>query len=108
MSVFPPPSAIGPFIRVVPVILIVILSAPAWLTWPFLSEARQRTVLQMVDALARWTRGDLAAIEDKAALSHGATSCSIIFERGDEGGNLLIGDAARLADFDAAELARAK
>jgi hypothetical protein len=51
-------------VRLMPVIIIVILSAPAWLTWPFLSEARQRAVLQMVDALARWTRGDLPEIAD--------------------------------------------
>ena len=62
MSPLPPFSAFGPFVRAVPVVIIVILSAPAWLTWPFLSEARQRTVLQMVDALARWTRGDAPAI----------------------------------------------
>ena|ERR1700745_3754876 len=105
MSPLPPLSVIGPCIRAVPVVLIVILSAPAWLTWPFLSEARQQTVLQMVDALARWTRGDLVAIEDKAAPGHGATSCGIVFERGDESGKLLVGDAAGFADLDAAELA---
>jgi hypothetical protein len=105
VSALPLPSVISPLARIVPVTLIVILSAPAWLTWPFLSESKQRTVLQMVDALARWTRGDLAAMEDKAALNHDTTSCGIVFERGDEGGKLLIGDAAGLADLDAAELA---
>jgi hypothetical protein len=49
---------LGPFIRIVPVTIIVILSAPAWLSWVFLSGDRRKTVLQMVDALARWTRGD--------------------------------------------------
>jgi hypothetical protein len=51
------PSVISPALRAVPVTIIVILSAPAWLTWPFLSNHRQRAVLEMVDALARWTRG---------------------------------------------------
>ena len=63
MSALPLASVIGPVIRVVPVIIIVILSAPAWLTWPFLPEAKQKIVLQMVDALARWTRGDCSAME---------------------------------------------
>jgi hypothetical protein len=105
MSPLLPLSVIGPCIRAVPVILIVILSAPAWLTWPFLSESRQRTVLQMVDALARWTRGDPVAFEDKAVLDPSATSCGIVFERGDEGRKLLISDAAGFADLDAAQLA---
>jgi hypothetical protein len=58
MSAFLPPSSIGTVVRTVPVILIVILSFPAWLTWPFLSEERRRSVVQMVDALARWAAGD--------------------------------------------------
>jgi hypothetical protein len=43
-------------IRVLPVLVVVVLSAPAWLTWPFLSERRQKAVLEMVKALAEWTR----------------------------------------------------
>lgn len=58
MSAFLPPSSIGTVVRTVPVILIVILSFPAWLTWPFLSEERRKSVVQMVDALARWVVGD--------------------------------------------------
>ena len=56
MSAIPPP--LGPFIRMVPVTIVVILSAPAWLSWIFLPEDRRKTVLEMIDALARWTRGD--------------------------------------------------
>jgi hypothetical protein len=59
----------------------------------------------MVDALARWTRGDLLAIEEKATPSHGTISCGIVFKGGDEGGELLISDPAGFADLDAAELA---
>ncbi|MES4908890.1 MULTISPECIES: hypothetical protein [unclassified Streptomyces] len=43
-------------LKVLPVILVVVLSAPAWLTWPFLSRQRQQVVLDMVKALADWTR----------------------------------------------------
>lgn len=43
-------------LKIFPVILVVALSAPAWLTWPFLPEPRQRVVLDMVKALADWTR----------------------------------------------------
>jgi hypothetical protein len=67
VTVLAPRAAIAPLISVVPVILIVILSTPAWLTWPFLSDARQQTVLRMVDALARWTRGDSVAIGPQGA-----------------------------------------
>jgi len=49
---------IGTAIRMVPVVLIVILSFPAWLTWPFLSEERRKSVLQMVHALGQWAMGD--------------------------------------------------
>ncbi|MGA5703082.1 hypothetical protein [Peterkaempfera bronchialis] len=42
-------------LKVLPVVLVVTLSAPAWLTWPFLPEPRQRVVLDMVKALAEWT-----------------------------------------------------
>jgi hypothetical protein len=58
MSAFLPPSSIGAVVRTVPVTLIVILSFPAWLTWPFLSEERRKSVVQMVDALTRWAAGD--------------------------------------------------
>ncbi|MBD0675475.1 hypothetical protein [Streptomyces sp. CBMA156] len=44
-------------LRVLPVLLIVALSAPAWVSWPFLPERRQQVVLDMVKALADWTRG---------------------------------------------------
>jgi hypothetical protein len=47
----------------VPVTIVVILSAPAWLTRPFLPEAKQKIVLQMVEALARWTRSDAQAMK---------------------------------------------
>ncbi|WP_030398459.1 hypothetical protein [Kitasatospora purpeofusca] len=38
-------------------LVVVVLSAPAWLSWPFLSEQRQRIVIEMVKALADWTQG---------------------------------------------------
>ncbi|MGW1619120.1 hypothetical protein [Streptomyces sp. NPDC002172] len=42
-------------LKILPVLLVVVLSAPAWLTWPFLSGRRQQVVLDMVKALADWT-----------------------------------------------------
>ncbi|MFG2919717.1 hypothetical protein ACGF0D_43475 [Kitasatospora sp. NPDC048298] len=38
-------------------VVVVVLSAPAWICWPFLPERRQQVVLEMVRALADWTRG---------------------------------------------------
>jgi hypothetical protein len=57
--VFPPPGwqrvALGA-ILVLPLLVLVLLSAPAWLTWPFLSADRRKTVLQFVDRIADWAR----------------------------------------------------
>ncbi|MGI5346922.1 hypothetical protein ACQEU8_01860 [Streptomyces sp. CA-250714] len=39
-----------------PVLAVVLLSAPAWLTWPFLPPRRQEFVLEVLDRLVRWTR----------------------------------------------------
>jgi len=41
---------------VLPLVLIVALSAPAWLVWPFLPEARQDTVLKLLDRLIDWIK----------------------------------------------------
>jgi hypothetical protein len=42
-------------LRTLPLMVIVLLSAPAWICWPFLSERRQRVVLDMVTALKGWS-----------------------------------------------------
>jgi hypothetical protein len=81
-----PPSAFGTAIRMVPVVLIVILMFPAWLTWPFLSEKRRQSVLQMVHVLARWAAGD--SLDSVDPSSDGSTlnsdSCDTAIEGGDE------------------------
>lgn len=41
--------------RMLPLLVIVGLSAPAWISWPFLSAARQQVVLEMVRTLAEWS-----------------------------------------------------
>lgn len=51
---FVPRSALV-LIRLIPVLIIVVLSTPAWVAWPFLPEPRQRIVLEMVKELAAWT-----------------------------------------------------
>ena len=47
-----PTRGLSTALRVLPVLLIVILSTPAWICWPFLSAARQTTVLNMVSPAA--------------------------------------------------------
>lgn len=42
-------------LRSLPILIVVLLSAPAWMTWPFLTERRQRIVLEMVRTLSDWT-----------------------------------------------------
>ncbi|MFS4096452.1 hypothetical protein [Streptomyces sp. AF1A] len=44
-----------------PLLAVVLLSAPAWLTWPFLPAGRQEVVLAVLDRLVQWAR---------AAVSH--------------------------------------
>jgi hypothetical protein len=75
---YPPVATITVLARMIPVVLIALLSAPAWLTWPFLPAPRQRVVLEMVDALAR------SACSPPAACSHKAVSGDIELLVGDE------------------------
>lgn len=50
----PRPSLAALFL--LPLLVVVLLSAPAWLTWPFLPRDRQQFVLEVLDRLVRWTR----------------------------------------------------
>jgi hypothetical protein len=43
-------------ILVLPLIILVLLSVPAWITWPFLAADRKTTVLQFVDRIADWAK----------------------------------------------------
>jgi hypothetical protein len=43
-------------ITMLPVLVFVILSAPAWVVWPWLSTNRRESVHRMVDQLTQWTR----------------------------------------------------
>jgi hypothetical protein len=47
-------------IAMLPVLLLVILSAPAWIVWPLLSAERRESVHLMVQQLASWTRDILS------------------------------------------------
>ena len=38
-------------ILVIPLLVLVLLSVPAWITWPFLVTERRTTVLQFVDRI---------------------------------------------------------
>lgn len=39
-----------------PLLCVVLLSAPAWATWPFLSEDKRKTVLSFVEQLTQWAK----------------------------------------------------
>jgi hypothetical protein len=41
---------------VIPLVLVVGLSAPMWLAWPFLSEPRRNAVLQFLGCLIDWIK----------------------------------------------------
>jgi hypothetical protein len=43
-------------ILVLPLIVMILLSVPAWITWPFLDADRRTTVLQFVDRIAGWAK----------------------------------------------------
>jgi hypothetical protein len=38
-------------ILVIPLLALILLSLPAWITWPFLATERRTTVLQFVDRI---------------------------------------------------------
>ena len=43
-------------VLVIPLLALVLLSAPAWITWPFLSTERRTTVLAFVDRIVALTK----------------------------------------------------
>lgn len=43
-------------LRVVPVLVVVLLMAPAWICWPFLPPARQNAVIEVLKQLVEWTK----------------------------------------------------
>jgi hypothetical protein len=47
-------------ITMLPVLVVVILSTPAWVVWPWLSTNRRESVHRMVDQLTQWTRDVLS------------------------------------------------
>lgn len=56
-------------VLVVPLVAVVLLSAPAWLTWPFLPAERRTTVLEFLDRLIEWSKV-LAGITGAAATTN--------------------------------------
>jgi hypothetical protein len=63
-------------ITMLPVLVFVILSAPAWVVWPWLDANRRESVHRMVDQLTQWTRDvlnqtvRLSAADTRQTLSH--------------------------------------
>lgn len=43
-------------ILVIPLLALILLSVPAWITWPFLSTERRNTVLEFVDRIIELTK----------------------------------------------------
>jgi hypothetical protein len=43
-------------ILVLPLLVLILLSTPAWITWPFLSAERRATVLELLDRIADWAK----------------------------------------------------
>lgn len=43
-------------ILVLPLLVLILLSVPAWITWPFLGTDRRNTVLQFLDRIADWAK----------------------------------------------------
>lgn len=41
-------------ILVLPMLILILLSAPAWVTLPFLAADRRKTVLQLAGRIAEW------------------------------------------------------
>ncbi|MFE7674256.1 hypothetical protein ACWEJ7_13890 [Streptomyces albidoflavus] len=45
-----------PVVSILPLLLFVLLSAPAWVCWPFMSERRQGVMIEVVQKMIDWTR----------------------------------------------------
>jgi hypothetical protein len=43
-------------VLVIPLLPVVILSAPAWVAWPFLSTDRRAAVMQFLDRIIEWIK----------------------------------------------------
>jgi hypothetical protein len=43
-------------VLVIPLVLVVLLSAPSWLLWPFLNNDRRTAVLQFLGQLIEWIK----------------------------------------------------
>jgi hypothetical protein len=43
-------------ILVLPLLVLVLLSMPAWITFPFLAADRRKTILQFVDRITDWAK----------------------------------------------------
>ncbi|MGW7421983.1 hypothetical protein ACWGJB_18295 [Streptomyces sp. NPDC054813] len=43
-------------LRILPLIIAVVLLAPAWICWIFLPEGRQKRVIDLVKQLIEWTK----------------------------------------------------
>lgn len=43
-------------VLVIPLLALVLLSMPAWITWPFLGTERRATVLEFVDRIVEMTK----------------------------------------------------
>ena len=54
---------------VIPLILVVLLSAPTWLLWPFLSNDRRTAVLQFLQQLVEWIKVISQATDNHERLS---------------------------------------
>jgi hypothetical protein len=48
--------AITAALLVLPLLLLVVLSTPVWLVWPFLPDANRKAVLEFVGKLIEWTK----------------------------------------------------
>ena len=60
VTVFVPSSrwqrAVIAAILIIPLVVVVLLSAPAWILWPFLDAERRTAVLGFLDRLIEWIK----------------------------------------------------
>lgn len=53
-------SSLSKAARHLPLLILIILMLPAWLSWIFLSEKRQMSALKMVQELRKWAASESA------------------------------------------------
>ena len=68
-------TTVATVVRVLPVVIVTVLTGPGWLCFPFLSRDRRAAILDLLQGLIAWTRvASVGADEDQTRPPGGSSS----------------------------------